>query len=195
MTCARLTLLYLSCLLIKISFDVELNPGPRPAKYPCQVCHRAVTWGQRGVACDDCEGWYHVDCMCMPNEVYGVLHNVSWQCVRCGMPNFSSSLFESTTIESTNMYDSLCTSEQSSVSSPGRPIASSSPVASGRKSKLKPLAPLKIININFQSAKNKKEEIGNLIDSSAPDIILGTETWLSPGINSSELFPPKLLCN
>jgi hypothetical protein len=59
------TMLYLSLIIIMMSSDVELNPGPRQPKYPCQICHKAVTWKTRGVACDDCSKWYHTDCMHM----------------------------------------------------------------------------------------------------------------------------------
>ncbi|XP_072042006.1 uncharacterized protein [Amphiura filiformis] len=50
---------------------------------------------------------------------------------------------------------------------------------------------MKILNINFQSVKNKKEELGNLIDSVDPSIIIGTETWLNSSVYSSEIFPPS----
>ena len=49
---------------------------------------------------------------------------------------------------------------------------------------------MKVLIVNFQSAKNKKEEIGNMIDSTNPDVILGSETWLNKNIASAELFPP-----
>lgn len=48
-----------------------------------------------------------------------------------------------------------------------------------------------IININFQSIRNKKAEVGNIIESYNPSIIIGTETWLNPSIHSSEIFPPN----
>ena len=48
---------------------------------------------------------------------------------------------------------------------------------------------LRVLNVNFQIIKNKKEELGALIDSSAPDVILGTETWLNSSVFSSEIFP------
>jgi hypothetical protein len=35
----------------------------------------------------------------------------------------------------------------------------------------------------------KKEELCNLIDSSNPSMIIGTETWLRKDISSSEIFP------
>ena len=50
--------------------------------------------------------------------------------------------------------------------------------------------PLKIININFQSIKNKTAELGNFISVSDPDILIGTETWLNQTIADNEIFPP-----
>jgi len=43
--------------------------------------------------------------------------------------------------------------------------------------------------INFQSIKNKKAEVSNLLDAADADIIIGTETWLRPDIKSAEIFP------
>ena len=48
---------------------------------------------------------------------------------------------------------------------------------------------MKILNLNFQPVTNEKEEIGNLIDSADPCVIIGTETWLNSRIHSSEIFP------
>ena len=58
-------LLYLSFIIILQSADCELNPGPRTPKYPCLVCTKAVRWNHRAIACDNCEGWYHTDCIDM----------------------------------------------------------------------------------------------------------------------------------
>jgi hypothetical protein len=55
------TYLYMSFIILTLASDVELNPGPRTPKYVCQICHRAVTWGQKGVSCDDCNLWYHAE--------------------------------------------------------------------------------------------------------------------------------------
>ena len=52
----------------------------------------------------------------------------------------------------------------------------------GRKS-------LKVMVINFQSIRNKTSELKVLLEQHNPDIIQGTETWLSQEINSSEIFP------
>ena len=51
--------------------------------------------------------------------------------------------------------------------------------------------PLRIINVNCQSLCNKKELFINLVDSTKPDIIIATETWLNPNIYSSEFFSPS----
>jgi hypothetical protein len=42
------------------------------------------------------------------------------------------------------------------------------------------------VNINFQSIKNKKPELDILLDTTKPDVIIGTETWLDPTIYSYE---------
>ena len=43
--------------------------------------------------------------------------------------------------------------------------------------------------MNCQSIKNKKAEIHTVIESAKPDIILGNESWLTPDIKNSEIFP------
>ena len=43
--------------------------------------------------------------------------------------------------------------------------------------------------MNCQSVKNKKAELHTIIDSAKPDIIKGNESWLTPDIKNSEIFP------
>ena len=44
--------------------------------------------------------------------------------------------------------------------------------------------------MNCQSIRNiKKPELQNIVDTAKPDIILGCESWLSPDIANSEIFP------
>lgn len=51
--------------------------------------------------------------------------------------------------------------------------------------------PLITISImNCQSIKNKKAVFNLFIEDHQPDIIIGSESWLSPSVYSSELFPP-----
>ena len=47
---------------------------------------------------------------------------------------------------------------------------------------------LKVLNANFQSVVNKVPDFNCLVDTERPDIIIGTESWLSPDIKDNELF-------
>ena len=103
----RLVLLYLCMLLLQESYDPEPNPGPRPPKFPCGICNNAVKWTTPGVQCDSCKLWYHKNCMGMCDQVYISLRNVSWECLKCGLPNFSTCLFDLTFFESNNSFEPL----------------------------------------------------------------------------------------
>ncbi len=113
--------LYLSVLLIIQSHDTELNPGPPTPKFPCGVCHKAVRWSctRTAVACDNCDIWFHTDCMGMSSSTYEGLNrsDVTWICKNCDSPNYSSSLFESYINESSNFFQILCNIETDSQSS------------------------------------------------------------------------------
>ena len=87
-----------------------------------------------------------------------------------------------------NSFSSLL-SENDSI---GPPDACSSPKATSHYSKTSTIHSWNkfvILNINFQNIKNKKAELLNIIDSYNPNIIIGTETWLTESIHSSEIFP------
>ena len=49
---------------------------------------------------------------------------------------------------------------------------------------------MKVLTINFQSIKGKRETFWNLSESSKPDIILGCETWLKTTVTNQEIIPP-----
>ena len=121
------------------------------------------------------------------------LNNISWHCCNCGMPIFSTSLFESFIADTNNVYNSFSVLEDSastSSTSPGPPLLTSSPSTMPTSKTTSHTGNLRVLNINFQSIKNKKEELCNIIDSSDPSVIIGTETWLNPNIHSHEIPPP-----
>ena len=51
---------------------------------------------------------------------------------------------------------------------------------------------LRVLNINCQSLVNKKAEFHALLDLHNPDIVIGTESWLTPNHLDSECFPHSL---
>ena len=130
--------------------------------------------------------------------------DVEWECTNCGVPNFSSTIFDLSSLEHSNSFSAI--SNVSSVSSLGSPQAASSPVNNPSNPAKAPSistqtatcqAPcnsklgnaLHVVNINFQSVMAKKAELHHLIDSTKPDIIIGTETWLHEGIKTQEFLP------
>ena len=169
----KLVLLYLCSILNAQSYAPEPNPGPRPVKFPCAICHKAVEWTTPGVCCDSCEVWYHQECMGMPDCIYDGLKYVSWECFQCGVPNISTSIFDTTTFEVSNSFSQLSGNEHLSPESEisfSFPNATSSPTRSIPQqdtAKRKNL-PLRIVMLNCQSIKTsgKPAQLRNFIVTS-----------------------------
>ena len=64
-------LILIHCLLAQCS-DIETNPGPNTSqlRYPCGQCNQEVTWRQRGILCDNCNQWFHIDCQNIGDSMY-----------------------------------------------------------------------------------------------------------------------------
>ena len=129
---------YIILLVIATSSDIEANSGPRQPKFPCGTCGKAVTWKQKRIRCDnsECQKWYHTDCQNIRSTIYECMNssNCVWECLQCAMPNVSTTLFELHSISSDNNFSKLSEScdstDCSGCSSPGPPLASSSPTKS-----------------------------------------------------------------
>ena len=90
-------LFYISILLVTMSNDVQLNPGPITPKYPCGSCGAAVKNNQNSIQCDGCDSWYHIECQGMNESIHQVLAEhakYSWSYLKCGLPNFNTTLFD-----------------------------------------------------------------------------------------------------
>jgi len=48
--------------------------------------------------------------------------------------------------------------------------------------------PLILLQVNCRSICNKILEFWNVIDTHNPDVVIGTESWLSEEINNAEIF-------
>ncbi len=187
-------LLFLCCLVVAQSGDTHPNPGPRAPRFPCGSCGKAVKQCHKAVLCDDCDKWYHKECIGLSSGLYKQferLQNFTWICCTCGLPNFSSALFDLdiSELSSHNVYSPLDTSFSSN---PGLSIASSSPKPTSNK--LKPnkhKKPLKSLVINCRSLRsnNKQIELQAILEETKPDIVFGTESWLDSNILTSEVFP------
>ena len=131
--------------------------------------------------------------VCLCQTLFTIIYkNVSWICTNCGIPNFSSSLFNSFIHETSNTFSVFYESTVST--NPGSPMHCSSP----KHAKDPPKAvsnDIRTLVVNFQSVKNKIPQLANLIDTSHPDIILGSETWLNSNIQSSEIFTQSIQSN
>ena len=111
--------------------------------------------------------------------------NTSWHCLTCGMPNFSPVLNSTHTGSLSDEGDITLGSI-----SPGAPLAMSSPIPPKRKDNRHHKPPLKLLNVNCRSISDKKGQFQHLIDSTVPDIVVATETWLKPEQGDGEIGEP-----
>jgi hypothetical protein len=124
--------------------------------------------------------------------------------------NTSGILYASTTLEQSShsdsdssCVDSLANISHISVNSASFhtdletsiPNSDCPPTTSSPKAKIRDITSrnqLRILTINFQSVKKKGRLLESIIATTEPDIIIGTETWLSDNIHSEEIISPEL---
>lgn len=82
--------------LLLLGGDLEFNPDDK-WKFPCGICTKPAKNNQKGIQCDECSIWFHVNSKCcnISAELYNILANSSctWFCPQYGLPNISDSLF------------------------------------------------------------------------------------------------------
>jgi len=117
--------------------------------------------------------------------MYEILANTSltWIYPQCGFPNFSESFFNDSidSLASSNSFEPLqeASITNSTISHNVRVNFNNKQEPRSKVTKCK----LTCLAVNCQSIRNK------VADQYKPDIILGNESWLSPDIKSSEIFP------
>ena len=153
----------------------------------CGNCDHLVSWSERGVACETCGRWFHAACQSINTKSYEDLgkSDVLWHCEICNNDNYSDTMFDLHGIGNTTSNTSQ--DYNSSINSEFMPFHSSTPTQESCKNKFHS-RPLRIINVNFQSIVSKKAETFELLERLKPDIIIGTETWLTSDIKDSEIL-------
>ena len=205
-------LLYLITILLSNSCSPEPNPGPvqnqmthieacgnpsspsqSHSSWICGTCDLEVSWNDRGVVCDNCGQWFHGKCQSIDSLKYEMLNDTSeeWFCAICGSPN-SKTAYDlhgvDLSVSSLHAADSTFGSHSTPTEKNFRPDHASTPTRASQQNKWKD-RPLRILNINFQSASSKRAEIPFLLESLKPDVIFGSETRLNHTIKSEEIFP------
>lgn len=133
----------------------------------------------------------------MLDAVFKGLKNVSWQCVQCGLPNFSTFIFDTTFSDTSDSFPSLWGATQTDREiSFNCPAATSSPRNLREKSMIYATVEkrydllMRILVVNCQTIKGpgKTALLQNMVDATQANIIIGTESWLDGSIKSSEVF-------
>jgi exonuclease III len=77
------------------------------------------------------------------------------------------------------------------MSTMGPPLTTSSPKNKPKQQARNKITKrsLRLLIINFQSIKSKKENFWNMLEQTEPDIIIASETWLHQGILEREILP------
>ena len=142
-----------------LSGSVEINPVPGVPKFPCDECHKAVSFDP-SMVCDNCNQWFQKTFVNMNTIIFELYQdNSSMECLCCsyGLPNVASRFFDTT---------------KSSVSSIS--FISQHTVRCKAKS-------LCVSTANFQILWNKKEEFETLVLDNYIDIVTGSENYLYQG--------------
>ena len=110
---------------------------------------RAVKFGPSTV-CNQCNIWYHQEFAGMNSTIFECYTNakieMQWTCVKCGLPNMSASLFDSSVSSinsSANLDEDMLLVNSKS---------------------------LRVVTVHFQSIYNKKDELSSFLIENNVDI-------------------------
>lgn len=197
---------HLILLVLFMSGQVELNPGPTDIKssFPCGICDSEVKDEDKGICCDNCSKWYHIDCTGMSHLMYDVYcgnSNLSWICIACGFPNTSPGIFDSTLLSTSNSYqilDSDLCSMSACEDEPFNPTQTSTPNKDqksqsnkARKKVRPPKIKAMIVNCDGLHWPKRKAAFHATVNELKPDVIFGCESKLDPNIPTYSVFPEE----
>ena len=120
--------------------------------------------------------------------------DVTWHCVVCANMNYSTIAFDlhgiaQDTIHPCQVSEIISPNiSKASISNPFNPLHTSTPSRASKQDKHS-RRPLRFINVNCYSIVGKVAEFSNLLQATRPDIIVGTESWLTKSHTDAEIFP------
>ena len=64
---------------------------------------------QSDYSTDHCQRWFHIDCQVVSKNMYSILgsNDISWCCINCGLPNLSTGIFDTFSVNSSTTASSL----------------------------------------------------------------------------------------
>lgn len=156
-------------LVLLLSGDLELNPGP---KDPCGTCGKGVRKNQHGLACDQCDLWYHRKCLQMDIPSYQKFHDdesLEYLCPTCRRPDTPND----ETATDPNLSLALV------------PVPQDDPGTETWKA----VSGLKTAHINSGEGglMCHLDEIHGLLVDFQPDVLACCETWLLPGYDKGPI--------
>ena len=189
------------CDLILRSGDVHPNPGPRPAGppiLPCGTCQRSVKNRDKAIICDECNLWYHINCVGIsPSTYHSLIHqdqSAHWFCEHCGIPNytptFSSDEQSTSYTDSYELNNAIFYDHDNEEPTFGpNPQNASTPERQKRtqENSLKGI----LINTNSVKSIEKATQLKATIHYSNPDIIFLVETKLDSNYQTYSFLPPN----
>ena len=202
--------LLLGFLLLMLAGDVSVNPGPRPARYPCGTCCYAVSKGQRAIYCERCLFWIHLKCephisIAMYKELGA--SDEPWFCSNCTtlinnendecLLRFSDSYFE-TSFDSTpenysgyNFSDSFFDSSISSTSTTAESETNDQEdecdyLNECREYRLKHLKNCHFAYLNVNSIRYKMKEVQSVIHLLQPVVFTAAETKIDDSFTTAQ---------
>ena len=179
----------LPLLYLLIAGDIHPIPGPvrprnrprrrrRPTLPSCPTCDSKKGWTKPALQCDGWDRWFHSACIGITSGEYRTLEadtEGEWFCCMCALPFGNHSLNDNPS--------------PAAVRNPDFPQDHSTPMPKYtlRKTKIGP-QDISTVIVNANSVKGKKLQLGALISTTLPHILIITETKLSSKIGSAEFI-------